>query len=104
MSSAVTRSSDHLSGPSSSTSGGGNTIVGVGGALSFMGCVREASPPPHDHCHTSVMEEDIDVRRDNALVKGLLIFNIILKIYRINNKKRIVFFFFIFFYIFTIFF
>ncbi|KAK0167511.1 hypothetical protein PV327_004899 [Microctonus hyperodae] len=68
MSSGVTRSSDHLGGPS--TSGGGNSIVGVSGALSFMGCVREASPPPHDHnCHTSVME-DIDVhRRDNTLVK-----------------------------------
>lgn len=28
-------------------SGGG----GVGGALSLMGCVREASPPPQNHHH-----------------------------------------------------
>lgn len=33
---------------STATGGGGG---GVGGALTLMGCVREASPPPQNHHH-----------------------------------------------------
>ncbi|KAK1130989.1 hypothetical protein K0M31_017292 [Melipona bicolor] len=31
--------------------GGGSGGGGVGGALTLMGCVREASPPPQNHHH-----------------------------------------------------
>ncbi|XP_034933851.1 dentin sialophosphoprotein-like isoform X2 [Chelonus insularis] len=37
---------------SGTSTSGGSTIIGVGGALSLMGCVREASPSPQEHHHT----------------------------------------------------
>ncbi|KZC14413.1 hypothetical protein WN55_07011 [Dufourea novaeangliae] len=36
---------------STATGGGGGGGGGVGGALTLMGCVREASPPPQNHHH-----------------------------------------------------
>lgn len=57
--------SGHASGTSSS---GLNTITGVGGALSLMGCVREASPPTH---HVIIGLDDFTAQRNvDTLSKG----------------------------------
>lgn len=58
-------------GMTTATSGGGASSGGVGGALSLMGCVREASPTPVDHhpLRLGNFQHSVD-----ALPKGEFIF------------------------------
>lgn len=58
---------------SSGTSTCGGSASGGSGALSLMGCVREASPPPQDH-HTFGMGEFSMQKNSDTLPKGKFLF------------------------------
>ena len=74
-------------GGGSAGSGGGGA---VGGALSLMGCVREASPPPQDHHPLSL--GDFGMQRSvDTLPKGKFqfFFFCFLSIPIVENRKRL---------------